>query len=114
MNITVYFCFFEYFATGEGLTFSMGVVGAENPEQAARTFVAKYVCRDTTPSDLSRQVDYFCPCVKAYDLHDERNHPAIRDILKDFVSGKVIDGIFAAEMDHALHEFNFHIYTNYS
>lgn len=110
-----YFCFLEYFATCEGLTYCMAVVGADNEEDAKKKFVREHMCNELFAEEhIQECVTYFSRGVYVYDFHDANNHDKIKDILKSFFSQAVMDSMFDAEKSHALHEFNFKIYTNYS
>lgn len=113
-----YFCYLDYYATGEGLTHVMGMVTAENEESAKEKFVVNNFssdCDHAARTDRMKEfVNYFSPIVKVFDFQDQSKREAIKEIMKDFLTDKVIEHLFAAENSHALCKFNFHSYVNYS
>jgi hypothetical protein len=113
-----YFCFLTYFATGEGLTYIMGMVIAENEESAKEKFIMTNFYADwdhTTKVDMIKQgLQHFSRGVEIFDFQDQSKREAIKDIMKDFLSDKMIGHLLDAEDAHALHKFNFHSYVNYS
>lgn len=97
------------------MTHSMAVVGAESEDAAKREFVRKYMCNELFAEEhIQECVNYFSVGVDVYEFHDEANHEKIKEILKSFVTQNVMDSMFDAEKSHALHEFHFKLYTNYS
>jgi hypothetical protein len=111
----LYFCFLEHFATGEGLTYCMAIVGSENEENAKKEFVRKYMCNELVKEKhIQDCVDYFSVGMDVYEWHETTHHDKIKDIMKTFFTQSVIDIMFDAEKAHALHEFNFKLYNNYS
>jgi hypothetical protein len=110
-----YFCFFEYLATGEGLTFSMAIVGANSKKDAKEKFTRKYICNEATSEEHAKScTNYFSKGVDVYEWQKAGNSVKIKEILTKFFSQSVIDSMFNAEKFHAMHEFNFKLYTNYS
>ena len=110
-----YFCYLEYFATGEGLTYCMAIIGAESEENAKKEFVRKYMYNElVNEKHIQEFVDYLSVGVDVYEWHEHTHHEKTTDILKAFFSQPVIDSMFDAEKAHALHEFNFKLYNNYS
>ena len=63
---------------------------------------------------IQEGIDYFSVGVVAYDMNITKNIPKIKDILKDYVSSNVVEAIIDANESHALHEFHFHLYRNFS
>ena len=93
----------------------MSIVGGASEEEAKKKFVRKYMCNElVVESHIQEAIDYFSVGVHVYDWHEPENKDAIKGILTSFFTEKVIDSMFDAEKSHALHEFDFKIYTNYS
>lgn len=110
-----YFCYLEYFATGEGLTFSMGIVFARDKKSATRKFCEKYMCSESIDNKILNEcVSYFSPATKVYDLKNKKENIAIRNIMKDFFTEKVIDHTLDATKNGALMDFYYNSYVNYS
>ena len=110
-----YFCYLEYFATGEGLTHSMAIVVADSEKNAKKEFVRKYMCNELVEQEhIQESVNYFSVGVDVYEWHEPKSHDKIKDIMKRFFTQSVIDSMFDAEKSYALHEFNFKLYSNYS
>jgi len=113
-----YFCYLDYYATGEGLTHVMGMVAAENEESAKEKFIVDNLYSDwdhVAKADMIKGgVNYFSPCIAIFDFQDQSKREAIKGIMKDFLTDKMIEHLFAAENAHALGKFNLHSYVNYS
>lgn len=106
----IYFLHFEYFATCEGLTVSFGILRANSPEEAAVNFVKKIFGEPIETATI----DYFKAGVQAFDLSDEKALSETREILEKFLVKREVDRILEAKKDHALCEFLYHSYINYS
>ena len=110
-----YFLYFQYFATGEGMTDSCGLVFAHTKKKAIAEFLRKGMMKDLTDEKhIQEGIDYFSVGVVVYDMNIKKNIPKIKDILKDYVSSNVVESIIDAKESHALHEFHFHLYRNFS
>lgn len=113
-----YFCYFDYAATGEGMTHIMGMVAAESEESAKEKFIVDNLYTDwdhVAKADMIKEgVKYFSHGVDIFDFQDQSKREAIKGIMKDFLTEKMIEHLFASENAHALHKFNFHSYVNYS
>jgi len=110
-----YFLYFQYFATGEGMTDSCGLVFAHTKKKAIAEFLRKGMMKDLTDEKhIQEGIDYFSVGVVVYDMNIKKNIPKIKDILKDYVSSNVVEAIIEAKESHALREFNFHLYRDFS
>jgi hypothetical protein len=112
---TPYFIYFQYFATGEGMTDSCALVFEHTEIKAIEKFLrAGILNHSTDDKHIKEGIAYFKRGVKIYNLSVKRNHEKVRDILKDYLTPTLIDAIIEAAMGHGLHEFNFHLYRNFS
>ena len=115
-----YLCYLNYFATGEGLTHCVAVVGAQNEEEAKKIFCEKYMCSESgTEESLKHCVWYFSHGVKVFDFQDAikkggEDLEKIKEHLKKFFTTFVIDSMLDAAKVKCLHEFYFKTYTNYN
>ena len=110
-----YFLYFQHFATCEGMTDSCGLVFAHSKKKAIAEFLRKGMMNDLADEKhIQEGIDYFSVGVVAYDMNIKKNIPKIKDILKDYVSSNVVEAIIDANESHALHEFHFHLYRNFS
>ncbi len=113
-----YFCHFSYFATGEGITFCLGMVLAENEDQAIEKFIVENMFSNldhvALTDRIKEAVAYFASSVEVYDFHDETAHEAIKSIMKDFLSDRAIEHILVAADARALGKLVFHSHVNYS
>lgn len=113
---TPYFLYLEYFATGEGASYSFGVFLAEDKEAAIEDFLRKTkvgeLGENTTSYDNA--VKYFGPAVKVMDLSTSEGMESMLTYLKIYLTKPTIECITAAENGQALMEFHFHLYYNYS
>ena len=107
-----YFCYLEYFATGEGLTVAIGFVFAKNKKGAQKEFCKQHMCRLTY--DENEAIDYFSPAVDVFDMKDKKNHPRVKQIMKTFLSDGAVESVFAAYDHGALMECYFKHFANYS
>jgi hypothetical protein len=111
----VYFVYFQYFATCEGMTDSCAVVFEHTEKKAIEKFLRAGMMKHLTDeSHIQDGINYFKHGVRIYNLEVKRNHKKVRDILKDYLAPIVVDSIMEASAEHALHEFNFHLYRNFS
>lgn len=106
-----YFCYFEYFATGEGLTFAIGAANAENEEDAKKAFCIKHMCNNDSTNMLC--ISYFSHGVDVYDMNDETEHAEIKNIMKNFFTEKNIEYMFHANKAGALIDFYYKSYANF-
>lgn len=110
-----YFIYFQYFATGEGMTDSCALVFEYTEKKAIEKFIRNGMMKNITDeAHIQEGINYFKQGVRIYNLAVKRNHIKVIRILKDYLTPAVIDAILDAEKDHALHEFNFHLYRNFS
>jgi hypothetical protein len=111
----LYFCFLEYFATGEGLAFSVAVVGGKSKKEAKAKFIEKYICNGEYSKEEHKQkcVSYFSHGVSVYDFDNEKEHTKIEGIMNNFFSQGVTKSMLDARKT-ALMEFCFKMHTNYS
>lgn len=107
-----YFCYLEYFATGEGMTDAVAVAYAENEEDAKKAFCVKHICNNDTTDMLC--ISYFSHGVDVYDMNDETQHAEIKNIMKSFFTEKNIEYMFHANKAGALIDFYYKSYANYS
>ena len=115
MKNKTYFLYLRYFATGEGITDSCGVVLETTKNKAIEKFLRQGMLKSLTDEKhIQYGVEHFSPGVTIYDLGVKRNHVKVAKILKDYLSEFAITAILAAAEGHALHDFNFHLYRNYS
>ncbi len=103
-----YLAYFHYGATCEGMTYVFGHVMAENPELAKKAFISKHM------GGNDYTIEYFIQGVELIDLADVSNHERAKQLLKGWLTEDTIKYIFDAEKDHALFEFYFKTYVNYS
>lgn len=111
-----YFCYLEYFATGEGMTDAMAVAYAENEEDAKKAFCIKHICNVFINDEKHTQdcVNYFSHGVDVYDMNDETKHAEIKNIMKSLFTEKNIEYMFHANKAGALIDFYYKSYANYS
>ena len=111
-----YFCYLEYFATGEGMTDAMAVAYAENEEDAKKAFCVKHICNVFINDEKHTQdcVNYFSHGVDVYDMNDETKHTEIKNIMKSFFTEKNIEYMFHSNKAGALIDFYYKSYANYS
>lgn len=107
-----YFCYLNYFATGEGMTNAMAVAYAENEEDAKKAFCIKHICNNDATDMLC--ISYFSHGVVVYDINDETQHTKIKNIMKDFFTENNIEYMFHANKAGALIDFYYKSYANYS
>ena len=107
-----YFCYLNYFATGEGMTNAMAVAYAENKEAAKKTFCIKHLCNNDATDMLC--ISYFSHGVVVYDINDETQHTKIKNIMKDFFTENNIEYMLRANKAGALIDFYYKSYANYS
>ena len=107
-----YFCYLNYFATGEGMTNAMAVAYAENEEAAKKAFCIKHMCNNDATNMLC--ISYFSHGVVVYDMNDETKHTEIKNIMKDFFTENNIEYMFHANKAGALIDFYYKSYANYS
>jgi hypothetical protein len=107
-----YFCYLNYFATGEGMTNAMAVSYAENKEAAKKAFCIKHLCNNDATNMLC--ISYFSHGVVVYDMNDETQHAKIKNIMKDFFTENNIEYMFHANKAGALIDFYYKSYANYS
>ena len=107
-----YFCYLNYFATGEGMTNAMAVAYAENEEDAKKAFCIKHLCNNDATDMLC--ISYFSHGVVVYDINDETQHAEIKNIMKDFFTENNIAYMFHANKAGALIDFYYKSYANYS
>ena len=99
-----YFCFLQYFATGEGLTENMAFVDAKSQKEAIKIFCRDYVLSKNTCT-LEEEVSFFSDVVCIY----------AQEILNNFFRPEVTRSILKARMKkNAIFDFNFRFYANYS
>ena len=111
----IYFCYLNYFATGEGMTNAMAVAYAENEEYAKKAFIRKHICNEMPTEDNTKDcVNYFSHGVIVYDMDDETQHTKIKNIMKDFFTENNIEYMFHANKAGALIDFYYKSYANYS
>lgn len=110
-----YFVYFQYFATGEGMTDSCALVLEHTEKKAIEKFLRQGMLNHLTDEKrIAEGIAYFSGAIVIYNLAVKRNHDKVAKILKDYLSEFTITAILAASEDHALHEFKFHLYRNYS
>lgn len=110
-----YFVYFNYFATGEGMTDAFGFYDALSPKHAAGQLVREVMCKNLTdPEHIKEAVDYFTVGCEVYDVDDEAKHGDIKDVLEAFVAPKVADYIFETMKERVCLEHTFYLYTNHS
>lgn len=108
-----YFCFLEYFATGEGLTENMGFVEAKSEKEAIKIFCKEHVLSKNTCS-LEEETSFFSDLVGVYDLSNKERLADTRAILNNYFRPKVTRSILKARMTRgAIFDFNFRFYANY-
>jgi hypothetical protein len=107
-----YFCYLNYFATGEGMPNAMAVAYAENEEAAKKAFCIKHICNNDATNMLC--ISYFSHGVVVYDMNDETQHAEIKNIMKDFFTENNIEYMFHANKAGALIDFYYKSYANYS
>jgi hypothetical protein len=107
-----YFCYLNYFATGEGMTNAMAVAYAENEEAAKKAFCIKHICNNDVTNMLC--ISYFSHGVVVYDMNDETKHTEIKNIMKDFFTENNIEYMFHANKAGALIDFYYKSYANYN
>lgn len=107
-----YFCYLEYFATGEGLIYAIGVAYAENEEYAKKVFCIKHIC-DNDATDMLC-ISYFSHGVVAYDMGDKTKHAKIKKLMKNFFTEKNIESMFRANKAGGLIDFYYKSYANFS
>jgi len=107
-----YFCYLNYFATGEGMTNAMAVAYAENEEDAKKAFCIKHICNNDATDMLC--ISYFSHGVVVYDMDDETQHAKIKNIMKDFLTENNIEYMLHANKAGALIDFYYKSYANYS
>ena len=107
-----YFCYLNYFATGEGMTNAMAVAYAENEEDAKKAFCIKHMCNNDATNMLC--ISYFSHGVVVYDMNDEVQHAKIKNIMKDFFTENNIEYMFHANKAGALIDFYYKSYANYN
>jgi len=111
----IYFCYLNYFATGEGMTNAMAVAYAENEEDAKKAFILKHLCNVFINEKHTQDcVNYFLHGVVVYDINDETQHAKIKNIMKDFFTENNIEYMFHANKAGALIDFYYKSYANYS
>jgi hypothetical protein len=108
----IYFCYLNYFATGEGMTNAIAVAYAENEEDAKKAFILKHICNNDAANMLC--ISYFSHGVVVYDMNDETQHAKIKNIMKDFFTENNIEYMFHANKAGALIDFYYKSYANYS
>jgi len=111
-EMKTYFCYLEYFATGEGLTVAIGFVFAKNKKGVQKEFCRQHMCRLTY--DENEAIEYFSPAVNVFDMKDKKNHPKVKQIMKTFMSEGAVNSVFAAYDHGALMECYFKHFANYS
>lgn len=109
-----YFCFLQYFATGEGLTENMAFVDAKSEKEAIKIFCRDYVLSKNTCT-LEEEVSFFSDVVCIYDLSKKESRANAQEILNNFFRPEVTRSILKARMKkNAIFDFNFRFYANYS
>ena len=106
-----YFCYIEYFATGEDLTFAIGVSRAKTEREAKVMFCKQHMVNN--PNDTI-SIKYFLPGVEAFNFKTKKNHTKIKNIMANFFSAANIDHVFTALDNNALFDFYYKSYVNYS
>lgn len=97
------------------MTDSCAVVFEHTEKKAIEKFLRAGMMKQLTDeSHIQDGINYFKHGVSIYNFGVKKNHEKIRGILKDYLAPTVVDAIMDAEVGHALHEFNFHLYRNYS
>lgn len=124
---TQYLCAFGWDATGEGSTNCLGAMDADSPDQARDIFLRKTFYADLVEwagedegrnATLREQIKHFAPSVGLWtkdDLTNVDTLAAVRRKLEAHLSPIAAQSVLDA-FTHggALHEFTFHLYTNYS
>lgn len=109
-----YFCYFNHFGTGEGMTFAIGAANAENEEDAKKAFILKHLCNVFINEKHTQDcVNYFSHGVVVYDMDNETQHAKIKNIMKDFFTEKNIEYMFHANKAGALSDFYYKSYANF-
>lgn len=109
-----YFCYLNYFATGEGMTHCIAAIHAENEEDAKNAFMRKHICNELPTEGITNEcVSYFSHGVVAYDISDETQHAEVKSVMNDFFTEKNIEHMFAANKAGALINFYYKSYVNY-
>jgi hypothetical protein len=97
------------------MTDSCSIVYDSTEERAIEKFLRKAIINNTsTEKDIKEGIDYYRHAVTVYDMEPKKNHPKIKEVLTYYVSTSVVDAIMDASEAHALHEFDFHLYRNFS
>lgn len=110
-----YLLYVRHAATGEGSTHSCALVFAPTKNEALREFLKKTMLEySTDKKHFEEGVKYFGYCTQIWNLRAKKDRKAIREALAMFLTPNVIDRIIEAEDAHALHEFSFHLYRNFS
>ncbi len=108
-----YFLYFNYGATGEGSTVTLGFVSAESKEAATRAFLIRGILKDSKPERLEEGYEYFSRGVVCTPTSPEGMKDALR-IMKQYLAPSIAEGFCQAEEDNSLFDFFFHAYINYS
>lgn len=110
-----YFCYLNYFATGEGMIHAMAVAYAENEEDVKKAFCVKHICNVFINEKHTQDcVNYFSHGVVVYDMNDETKHTEIKNIMKNFFTESNIEYMFHSNKAGALIDFYYKSYANYS
>ena len=112
---TPYFLYFQYFATGEGMTDSCALVFEHSKKKAIEKFFREGILNHLTDeTEIQEGIKYFTLGVTAYDVNVKKNIPKIEEVLTDYVSQPALESILEAIKCHAICEFKFHLYRNFS
>lgn len=111
-----YFCYIQYFATGEGITYAMAFVYAKDESEAKKTFCRKHMCNEGFVKEEHIQdcITHFSHGVNVYDMSNESDTEKVKGRMGFYFTEKVIEHMFDANKAGALGEFYFKSYANYS
>lgn len=111
----LYFCFLEYGATGEGLTYIMATVYGNSRKEAAENFCKDHLLNQPmTVEQWKETVKYFKQWVQTFDLNKKSEKQKAKEVLKSFLTPDMIAALFRAGKSGGLREFSFHYYVNNS
>lgn len=107
-----YFLHLNYFATGEGMTRSCGLIRAETEAEAKKTFLKKTVLAKGVAD--KEALAYFGAGTFCCVFSDESKRAFIKETLSRYFRAEIVDSILYADKNGGLHEFLLHLYVNYS
>jgi len=108
----IYYCFFEYYATGEGRTVSMALVVAKNRPAAVKSFLKDEVLRCCETNEDS--ISYYKSGVEVLDPAKPKELKKLRTKMEGAIQKDMVDLLLSMEARGAVREFRFTFYINAS